>query len=116
MKNIIKKILLLIPIGLLIFPIEVGAQNWLGIPSVGDLVAAVGRIIGTVMSTIMGVFLWFSGIFVDFALTMNMERLVGNNELVTVGWEIARDVANLGFVLVIIIIAFATIFRYKDYA
>ncbi|MEX0690019.1 MAG: hypothetical protein WD471_01655 [Candidatus Paceibacterota bacterium] len=116
MKNIIKKILFLIPVGLLMLPIEVGAENWLGVPSVGDLIAAVGRFIGTIISSIMGVFLWFSGLLVDFALTMNMERLVGNNELVTVGWEISRDVANLGFVLVIIIIAFATIFRYKDYA
>ena len=46
---------------------------------------------------------------------LNMTFLNADNVLIEVGWGIVRDIANLGFVLAIIIIAFATILRFKEY-
>lgn len=37
------------------------------------------------------------------------------NLIVSIGWRIARDITNLGFVLVIVIIALATIIRREEY-
>lgn len=50
----------------------------------------------------------------DFFLKLNSGIL--NNPFVINGWQISRDLANLGFVLFIIIIAIATILRYQEYA
>ncbi len=53
--------------------------------------------------------------FVSIILDFNFRILDPTNAIVTIGWEITRDIANLGFVLVIILIALATIVRYQDY-
>ncbi|MEX1014471.1 MAG: hypothetical protein WDZ80_04905 [Candidatus Paceibacterota bacterium] len=110
------KIKILTVLTLLLLPLEVFAQEgggWFGF-SWADAMGSIFRWLGYMFNAISGFFLWVAGALVDFTLTLNINRLT-NNELVTVGWEISRDVANLGFVLVIIVIAFATIFRFKDY-
>ena len=56
-----------------------------------------------------------AGYLVSIALNFNFQILNSSNIVVSVGWEITRDIANLGFVLVIIFIALATIVRYQDY-
>lgn len=45
----------------------------------------------------------------------NIQTLIVSQPIVTIGWTIVRDIANLGFVLVIIFIAFATILRMEGY-
>ena len=54
-----------------------------------------------------------------FVLDLNFEILnpISNPsyEFITVGWSVVRDVANLGLVLVIILIALATIMRFQDW-
>jgi hypothetical protein len=52
--------------------------------------------------------------FTNWALDLNMDIL--QSHLVKVGWIISRDIANLGFVLAIILIAFTTILRVESYA
>ena len=42
--------------------------------------------------------------------------ILKNNGLIETGWTLVRDLTNLGFVLVIIIIAISTIIRYEKYA
>jgi len=54
---------------------------------------------------------WLLNLMIDLNLTV----LDGSNTLVHLGWQLVRDMANLGFVLVIIIIAFATILRFEQY-
>lgn len=56
--------------------------------------------------------------FVTFVLELNFKLLDttgGAYNFISVGWTIMRDIANLGFVLFIIIIALATIVRFRDY-
>lgn len=75
----------------------------------------------SIFHTIIGAFVTFGGMLVNFSLEINqkmigsVENIEANNRVVEIGWQVARDVANLGFVLAIIIIALATILRFKDY-
>ena len=53
------------------------------------------------------------GTLSNWALDLNSNIL--QSETVRVGWVISRDIANLGFVLAIILISFATILRFENY-
>lgn len=73
----------------------------------------------TWLARIMGGFILAQVTFIlGFVIDLNFDIL--NTELATykfigVGWGIMRDIANLGFVLFIILIALATIIRYQEY-
>lgn len=57
-----------------------------------------------------------AGSLVAFTLKLNLTVTnTSQNALIGVGWTITRDIANLGFVLAMIIIAFATIVRSDQY-
>ncbi|MEK7629961.1 MAG: hypothetical protein AAB432_01075 [Patescibacteria group bacterium] len=70
-------------------------------------------IIGYLLATLTG--LLFSLVNTIGGLTIHLQTLITANSFVTTGWAVVRDVANLGFVLVIIIMAVATIFRQEEY-
>jgi len=75
--------------------------------------------LATLVKFIAGQILTLIGYFLKIAISLNqvvMEGVAGQRPVAEIGWQITRDVANLGFVVVIIIIAFATIFRFKQYA
>lgn len=70
-----------------------------------------------IAGTIGGYLVQAAAFFTDFALKINFRILDADfNPFVSTGWSISRDLANLGFVLFIIIIAIATILRYQEYA
>lgn len=68
-----------------------------------------------VMQYLAGFAFSFAGYATGKALEFNYGILNSSNALVNIGWTLARDLANLGFVLVIIIIAISTIVRYNEY-
>ena len=68
-----------------------------------------------IVDMLVGVFISLVGILVGWALQFNLSILDFSPSFVMTGWTIFRDIANLGFVLGIIIIAIATILRYKNY-
>lgn len=68
-----------------------------------------GYIIATVVSKLIGL---FAGIT---AFTIDLNRNIISSVFVSDGWTITRDIANLGFVLIAIVIAIATIARYQQY-
>jgi hypothetical protein len=57
--------------------------------------------------------LFLAGLVLNWVLILNSE--IVDNPAVQIGWKIARDIANLGFVLLIIIIAFGTILRNESF-
>ncbi|MDO8430018.1 MAG: hypothetical protein Q7S73_01460 [bacterium] len=61
-----------------------------------------------------GVFVQFGGTLANWSLNLNSNIL--QSSTVKIGWVISRDLANLGFVLAIILISFATILRIESYA
>lgn len=75
----------------------------------------------TGIETLGHFFVWFIGIFFNianwytsYALRLN-HLILENNRLLDAGWTITRDVANLGFVIIIVVTGIATILRYTNY-
>ncbi|MBI5147566.1 MAG: hypothetical protein HZA37_00215 [Parcubacteria group bacterium] len=54
-----------------------------------------------------------AGFLVNFAVNLNAKALI--HPVVKIGWTVTRDLANLGFVLAVIIIAFTTIVRMSGF-
>ena len=71
---------------------------------------------GYIGGWVASVVFWLGGLLVELALNINSQLLSRTNAVLHTGWTIALSFANLGFVLAIIIIAFATIFRIQNYA
>jgi len=71
--------------------------------------AGVAFLAGLLGSLLAGI----AGYVLDFTFILNTRIL--NNPIIGTGWQVTRDLANLGLVLGIIIIAFATIIRYETY-
>ncbi|MDP3947418.1 MAG: hypothetical protein Q8Q41_01850 [bacterium] len=89
----------------------------------GDIVGGItlGAVLIPLAAVIYGIGLfastlvWIAGWIISFGVDLNNNILAPENAVVGVGWSISRDLANLGFVLVIIFIAFATILRFESY-
>jgi len=69
-----------------------------------------------IVSTLLYIFGYFfsklvmaAGYILNWSLTLNSNIL--DNPAVQIGWQITRDLSNLGFVFLIILIAFGTILR-----
>lgn len=92
------------------------AEAQLGFLNPINLVGIVFRWISYFFSYLIGFFFMLGAWFTDIVMTLNEEILKDSNALVKIGWTITRDLANLGFVLIMIIMAVATIVRYEKYA
>ena len=75
----------------------------------------VAAVVGWIAATLTGLLLAEGGLIAGAANYIQSFIVSPQNAIVTIGWTIVRDVANLGFVLVIIVIAFATILRLENY-
>jgi hypothetical protein len=73
-----------------------------------------GYLIRMLLTFVLGVVGFIFGFIVDLNFKI-LDPASFTYTFITSGWTITRDVANLGFVLFIILIALATIVRYQDY-
>lgn len=82
-----------------------------------DAIVFIFQIVGTVFNFVFGIFLILAGQLVDVATSFNFKILdADTNTILRVGWLAARDIANLGFVILAIGSALATVLRYpQDY-
>ncbi|OGM90579.1 hypothetical protein A2755_03430 [Candidatus Wolfebacteria bacterium RIFCSPHIGHO2_01_FULL_48_22] len=87
---------------------DVGSIN---IPIIGFVVKAI-LYLGLVIE---GLFIALVGQFVGIALGFNATILNFDPPFITIGWSLFRDIANLGFVIGIVVIAVMTILRVKGY-
>lgn len=78
-----------------------------------DIAIAAAKFINYLIGLIAGFLFWLGAQIIVFFLSLNAK--VVQLPAVEIGWSIARDIANLGFVLAIIIIAMATITRFESY-
>lgn len=114
-----KKIVLVVLAIILVFfigNIKAVHAGWFSIEGVAS--AAIGAVvysIGFILGSITSAVFWIGGLLVDFSLSINGEILSSTNAVVHSGWNIVLSFANLGFVLAIIVIAFATILRRESY-
>lgn len=81
--------------------------------SVGNFAAGLVSFFSYALLSIIGLIITVVASGTNYILKMNMEVLT--NPTVQIGWTICRDIANLGFVLVLIIIALATVLRFQSY-
>lgn len=79
------------------------------------LLAIVFGIIRTILQAILSGLIGIGWLFVKFSVFMN-GYISDPNSMAKIGFDITRDITNVGFVLVIIIIGFATILRRENYA
>ena len=60
-------------------------------------------------------FTWLGGKLLDLALWFTKEQGFTKSQVVQIGWPIVRDLANMFFALILLVIAFATILRLESY-
>ncbi len=77
------------------------------------------QVVAYIMNAFVGFFLMLAGMLVNLTMQINLTVLdlgsSGAPSIVAIGWRVSRDIANLGFVLAMVVIAFATIIRYETY-
>jgi len=84
--------------------------------SLSGIVTGIFKLIAYVFNFIAGIFFAVAAAFVSFALQLNMDVADPTlNTIADIGWRISRDIANLGFVLLTVIMAFMTIIRVQSY-
>ena len=79
-------------------------------------VAAGIKLISYIINVAIGFLFQFASWLVDIAMNLNNDILGTSNTVVKIGWTICRDIANLGFVLIMVVMAVATIVRYEKYS
>lgn len=103
-------------VSLLVIPHFAGAQTGI-ITNIGvGVVTLFFKVIAAIFNFIFGFLFSLAGWLVGIATDLNHQILESSNALVKIGWGICRDIANLGFVLIMIVMAVATIVRYEKYA
>lgn len=60
-------------------------------------------------------FLDLAGMFFDLAFGYNFDGFLQNRTMIEVGWGLSRDVANMFFILILLIIAISTILQFQRY-
>ncbi|MDP3948641.1 MAG: hypothetical protein Q8Q17_01680 [bacterium] len=94
-----------------------GLLGWLGVSFgaiLGSAIAWVVYVVNYLIATIFGVFISILAWFITIVLQINTN--IVSAPIVQNGFTISLAVANLGFVMAIIVIAIMTILRYETYA
>lgn len=86
-----------------------GFVGGIALSAVLSPIDAVGYLIGLVASMFVNI----GGSLVNWALDLNSQVLISST--VKIGWIVSRDLANLGFVLAMILISLITILRIETY-
>lgn len=73
------------------------------------------KVVAYIINTLVGFLFVAAAWLVGLAMQINLTVASASNTIVRIGWGITRDIANLGFVLAMIVIAFATIIQYEAY-
>ncbi len=94
------------------FPARAGLFSIEGIAvgAIGVVAYVVNYIAGYLGGIALAIVSWFTNV----AMELN-RRVLDTDSIVHVGWNITRDIANLGFVLVIIVIAVSVMLRFETY-
>lgn len=110
-----KKIILLLAVVILLLPDSANA-GWFGDQIMGIMGKAISFItfwLSYFVGYLGGIIFALGGILLQMGLELNARIIL--SPMVRTGWLITRDFANLGFVLAIIMIAFATMLRIETY-
>ncbi|MFA5062309.1 MAG: type IV secretion system protein [Patescibacteria group bacterium] len=81
-----------------------------------DIWTTAANLIGTILLTIAGWFIQISIFLLKFVITLGGYNGYIRSPAVNIGWIMVRDITNMFFVIVLLIIAFATILGIEDYS
>lgn len=95
-----------------------------GVFLVAKPIGAVGPVIGGLITTALNSIFYIVAGFLSWLVTIIIDLIVRfaqyNNflktEVVTTGWSLLRDLANMFFILVLLVIAFATVLKQEKYS
>ena len=81
----------------------------------GKALLFISSTISMVIGALFGVILYLEAIIIDYIINPSNFSLV-DTPIVKIGWGITRDLANMFFILILLIISFATVLRIKSWA
>ena len=81
----------------------------------GKSLLFVSSTISMLIGAFFGAILYLEAIIIDYIISPSNFSLV-DTPIVKIGWGITRDLANMFFILILLIISFATVLRIKSYA
>jgi len=93
-------------------PLSSTAANNVLTDAVGSAIATVIGWIALLITSVLGL---ISTVLIDVIVKVAQYNNIINVEVVRVGWVIVRDLCNMFFVLIFLIMAFATILRVESY-
>jgi len=110
-KSLISFCLILAISSLAIFSLGVNEAKAVDLGIVDGLKSLLGGALLSIQEIIGGLVSWFAGLAQGILGYTDIK----NAQMVKDGWKILRDLVNMFFVLVLLIIAFATILRFETY-
>ena len=72
-------------------------------------------LISSIFGAFFGLILSLEALIIDYIIDPKNFSLI-NTPVVTLGWGITRDIANMFFILILLVIAFATVLKIQSYA
>ena len=81
----------------------------------GETLLFISSTISAILGGFFGVVLWLEAQIIDYVLNPTNFSFT-NSPVVALGWSITRDLANMFFILILLIIAFATVLKIQSYA
>ncbi|MBI2446321.1 MAG: hypothetical protein HYV51_00685 [Parcubacteria group bacterium] len=87
------------------------AVSWVS----GEVLLFISSGISAILGVFFGLILWLEAIIIDYIISPTNFPLT-TAPIVTIGWGITRDLANMFFILILLIISFATVLRIKSWA
>ncbi len=129
MKFLIKNkkifsLILVLALGFLIFgPMAIAAEKDAEPSVVGSIIGGIagGALlkissgISYLMGAFFGILIYLEALIIDYLLSPTNFAFT-QARVVQLGWNISRDLANMFFILILLIIAFATVLRVESYA
>ncbi|MFA6297168.1 MAG: hypothetical protein WC629_01260 [Candidatus Paceibacterota bacterium] len=95
--------------------------SWLGaVTGLGFINMSFNCMIAQISNKVLGLsswVLWAAGLIFQFTLgySLDMKKFIDSLDIITVGWKIFRDIANICFIFILLAIAIGTILRIDSY-
>lgn len=81
----------------------------------GQVILFISSSISAIFGSIFGLFISLEAKIIDYVLSPSSFPLT-KSTIVQIGWKATRDIANMFFILILLIIAFATVLKIQSYA
>jgi len=81
----------------------------------GKTLLFISSTISALLGAFFGIVLWLEAHIIDYIISPANFSFT-KSPIVTLGWGITRDLANMFFILILLIIAFATVLKIQSYA